>query len=109
MRALRLHPTWPEGDVQLLWLDLSDVLCGPRGLVAEGPVLDHLQFAGWRLQFGRSTACRHQVTLQIAAGGTSNTLAEVLAADAEGFTLNSNRCPAKISSGRPLSCEKKNL
>lgn len=44
---MRLQLTWPEGDVKPLGLDLSHILRGPRSLVAEGPVLDHLQFAGW--------------------------------------------------------------
>lgn len=42
-------PTWPEVDVQSLWLDLSDVLCCHGCLVAQGPVFHHLQFAGGRL------------------------------------------------------------
>lgn len=76
--------------MKLLGLDLSHVLRGPRGLVAEGPVLDHLQFAGWRLHKRFRTTCCHQVLLQITAGGTSNALAEVLEIDAEDFNLNTN-------------------
>lgn len=70
--------TWPEGDVEILGLDLGDILRGPCCFVAEGPVFNHLQFAGWRLQSWCSTARCHQVTLQITTRRAGNPMTEIL-------------------------------
>jgi hypothetical protein len=72
------EPTWSEGDVELLRLDLRDVLGGPRRLARQGPVLHHLQCAGGGLQACGSTARSDELSLQVAPRRASGALSKVL-------------------------------
>ena len=71
-------PTWSEGDVEPLWLDLSGVHRGSCGLVAQRPVLLHLESAGGELQGRVRAAGRQQVTLQVTAWHAGHPLAKLL-------------------------------
>ena len=72
------EPTWSEGDVELLRLDLSDVLSGPRCLAGQGPVLHHMEFTGGGLQACGSTARSDEFSLQVAPRRASSAVPKVL-------------------------------
>ena len=77
-RLTQGEPTWSEGDVDLLRLDLSHVLSGPRCLAGQGPVLHHLQFTGGGLQACRSTARSDEFSLQVAPRRANGALPKFL-------------------------------